>query len=108
MRRSLAFRLLAVLAVLALAVPVMAKPIKQSIQLYKPAKIVGKSLEAGSYQLLIEGNKVTMRTKGEVVAEVEGEWVESETKASATTVVLRGEDIVEIRFGGKTRYLKFR
>jgi hypothetical protein len=107
MRRSLAFRLLAVVAALALALPMMAKPIKESIQLYKPAKIAGKSLEAGNYQLLIEDTKVTLRLKGETVAEVEGKWVESPSKARATTVVLQDDKIIEIRFGGKQRFLKF-
>jgi hypothetical protein len=103
--KSLA-RFLAMLAVIPLAVPAMAKPISKSMNLSQPAKLGNTQLKVGEYRLLIDGNKVTVQRGSEVVAQVEGRWDQRSQKARYNTVVLGSDgEVQEIRFAGDDRVL---
>jgi len=107
MRRSSFYRVLAVLVVLALAVPVLAKPMRATIALGQNAKLAGTQLKPGSYTVIADETKVVVKKGSKVVAEAPAKWAESKTKASGSSVILRGDEIAEIRIGGSTKYLVF-
>ncbi|HJY85901.1 MAG TPA: hypothetical protein VKE24_03600 [Candidatus Acidoferrales bacterium] len=103
--KSLA-RFLAMLAVISLAVPALAKPISKSMSISQPAKLGNTQLKVGEYKLLIDGNKVTVQRDTEVVAQVEGRWDQRPQKARYNTVVLGPDGAVqEVRFAGDNRVL---
>jgi hypothetical protein len=43
-----------------------------------------------------------------VVAEANAQWMDGQGKASDTSLVTDGDNIREIRFGGKSRYVVIR
>lgn len=106
MRTKALFQVVALLAVVALAVPVFAKPISKSITISRDARIGKTDLSAGEYRLLIDGSKVTVQKGNKVVAESEGRWDERKEKASANSVLIGSDGAVqEVRFEGDRRVL---
>ena len=98
----------ALLAVVALAVPVFAKPVSKTINIPQAAKLGKAALQAGEYRLLIEGNKATVERGKQVVAESEGRWEDREAKSNYDAVLL-GENgqVKEVRFSGQKRVFVF-
>src|SRR6266852_665206 len=96
------------LAVIALAVPVFAKPITKTINISSAAKVGKADLQAGEYRLLIDGTKATVQKGKDVVAESEGRWEDRDTKSSYDAVLL-GENgqVREVRFSGQKRVFVF-
>ncbi len=106
MRTKSLARLLALLAVAALAIPVLAKPVSKSLTLTEPARIGTTQLSVGDYRLLIDGNKVTVQQNNKVVAEVEGRWEERPQKATYNSLLVGpNREIQEVRFAGDRRVL---
>jgi len=102
------FRSLALLAVVALAVPAFAKPTTTNITIAKTARIGKADLQAGDYKLMIDGNKATVQKGKSVVAESEGRWEDRDTKASADTLLMGADGSVkEVRFAGKSKVFVF-
>ena len=99
---------LTLLALLALAVPVFAKPLNKTINLPQAAKVGKADLKAGEYRLLIDGTKASVQKGRQVVAESEGRWEDRESK-SAYDAVLLGENgqVKEVRFSGQKRVFVF-
>ncbi len=99
-------RFVALLAVLALAIPVMAKPVSKHFNFPRPATLGTKQLQAGEYHLLIDGNKVTVERRKQVAAEVEGHWEQREAKTRENTIVFgANNEVRELRFAGESRVL---
>jgi hypothetical protein len=96
--------LLAVLMLLASGVSASAKTIHSSFTLPSAAKLAGAPLKAGEYDVNADDTKVTLLSKGKVVAEAKVEWKDGASKASQTSLLIAGDEIKEIRFEGKTRY----
>ena len=101
-------RSLALLAVVALAVPAFAKPISKMISIPQAAKFGKADLQAGEYRLLIDGNKATVQRGKNVVGESEGRWEERDSKSNYDAVLL-GENgqVKEVRFSGQKRVFVF-
>jgi len=108
MKSNLFVRSIALLAAIALAVPVFAKPISKTINISQAAKLGKADLQAGEYRLLIDGNKATVQKGKEVVAETEGRWEDRDTKSNYDAVLL-GENgqVKEVRFSGQKRVFVF-
>lgn len=106
MRSKSWVRFVALLAVLALALPVLAKPVSKTINLAQTAKFGGSQVNAGEYRLLIDGNKVTVQHGSKTVAEVAGRWEQRDAKSHYNSVLLgpNGE-VQEVRFAGENRVL---
>ena len=104
MKSNSFLRSVALLAVIALAVPVFAKPVNKTINITQAAKIGKADLQAGEYRLLIDGNKATVHKGRSLVAESEGRWEDRETKSNYDAVLL-GENgqVKEVRFSGQKR-----
>ena len=96
------------MGVLALAIPLFAKPISKTINIPQAAKVGKADLKAGEYRLLIDGSKVTVQKGKDVVAESEGRWEDREAK-SLYDAVLLGESgqVKEVRFSGQKRVFVF-
>jgi len=108
MKSNLFVRSITLLAVIALAVPVFAKPISKTINISQSAKLGKADLQAGEYRLLIDGNKATVQRGKSVVAESEGRWEDRDTKSNYDAVLL-GENgqVKEVRFSGQKRVFVF-
>jgi hypothetical protein len=101
-------RSVALLAVVALAVPIFAKPIAKTINIPQAAKVGKADLKAGEYRLLIDGNKATVEKGKQVVAESEGRWEDRDAKASYDAVLLGDNgQVKEVRFSGQKRVFVF-
>jgi hypothetical protein len=96
------------LAVVALAVPVFAKPISKTINITQSAKVGTAHLDAGEYRLMIDGNKATVQKGKQVVAQSEGRWEDRDVKSSYDAVLLNdGGQVSEVRFAGQKRVFVF-
>lgn len=99
-------RCVALLAVVALGVPAMAKPVSKYINIAGPVKLGSTTLNTGQYHLLIDGTKVTVQQNWKTVAEVEGRWEDRGDKAARSSVLLDAKgEVKEIRFAGDRRVL---
>jgi hypothetical protein len=98
----------ALLAAVALAVPLFAKPVSKTINFTQAARLGKAELQAGEYRLLIDGNKATVEKGKAVVAESEGRWEERDAKANYDAVLI-GENgqVKEVRFSGQKRVFVF-
>jgi hypothetical protein len=104
MKTNSLFRSIALLAAIALAVPVFAKPYSKTINIAQAAKVGKADLVAGEYHLLIDGNKVTVQKGKQMVAESEGRWEDRQTKFAYDSVLIGGDGQVrEVRFSGQNR-----
>lgn len=108
MKSNSLVRTAALLGALALAVPVFAKPFTKTISITQTARVGKATLQAGEYQLSIDGNKVTVQHGKDQVAESEGRWEDRETKSNYDAVLL-GENgqVKEVRFAGQKRVFVF-
>jgi hypothetical protein len=96
------------LAVVAMAVPVFAKPISKTINIPSAAKVGKADLQAGEYRLLIDGTKATVERGKQVVAESEGRWEDRDAKSSYDAVLLNNNgQVTEVRFSGQKRVFVF-
>ncbi len=95
----------AVLAVLALAIPVLARPDRAEIVLSRTCHVGNASLAPGTYQVVFDGNKVSFLRDSKLIAEATGEWKRADRKVEDTGV--RYEEsgrILEIRVQGRDSY----
>lgn len=101
-------RMAALFVALAMTVPVFAKPFTKTINISQPAKVGKASLQAGEYQLSIDGNKATVQKGKNTVAESEGRWEDRDAKSQYTAILL-GENgqVREVRFAGQKRVFVF-
>ena len=98
----------ALLAAVAIAVPVFAKPITKTINIGQAAKVGKADLKAGEYRLQIDGNKATVQKGKSVVAESEGRWEDRDTKSQYDAVLLSDNgQVKEVRFAGQARVFVF-
>ncbi len=96
------------LAVVALAVPVFAKPISKTISINQAAKVGTAKLDAGEYRLMIDGNKATVQKGKAVVASSEGRWEDRDTKSNYDAVLLNDAgQVSEVRFAGQKKVFVF-
>ncbi len=108
MKSNSFLRTAALLGVLALAVPLFAKPVSKIINIPQAAKVGKADLQAGEYRLLIDGNKVSVQKGKNVVAESEGRWEERENKSQYDAVLLGDNgQVKEVRFSGQKRVFVF-
>ena len=108
MRNRSFFRCVALLAAIALAVPVFAKPFSKNINLAQTAKLGKAELQAGEYRLLIDGNKATVEKGGKVVAESEGRWEDRSAKSNYDSLLIsENGQVKEVRFSGQARVFVF-
>jgi hypothetical protein len=105
MKKSLV-RVVALLAVLALALPVLAKPVSKSVKIMQKARVGTTQLETGEYKLLIDADKVTIQKGNSVVATINCRWEQRDTRPERNAYVIGANgELQEIRFAGENRVL---
>ena len=111
-RMSLVFT---VLAAIVLALPIAARsdntnPPKaiasMSVDLSSPATLGGTQLKPGSYSVKADGAKVTLSRGGKMIAEAPVQWKDEAGKAAYSTIVTESNQIKEIHFSGKSKYVE--
>ena len=108
MKSNSFLRSIVLLAVVAVAVPVFAKPLSKTININQSATLGSAKLDAGEYRLLIDGNKATVQKGKSVVAESEGRWEDRDTKSNYDAVLLNDAGKVsEVRFAGQKKVFVF-
>jgi hypothetical protein len=108
MKSNSLLRSVALLAVIALAVPAFAKPLTKTINIPQAAKLGKADLQAGEYRLLIDGTKATVQKGKQVVAESEGRWEDRDAKSNYDAVLLGDNgQVKEVRFSGQKRVFVF-
>ncbi len=108
MKTNSFFRSSALLAAIALAAPVFAKPISKNINIGQAAKVGKADLKAGEYRLLIDGTKATLQMGKKTVAESEGRWEDRDAKSAYDAVLLsENGQVKEVRFSGQKRVFVF-
>jgi hypothetical protein len=104
-----------VLVALALALPIAARSegpknskstVNTTMDLLNAATIAGKQLKPGMYQVKVDETKLTLEHNGKLVAEASVQWKESQNKPAYSSIVVENNQITEIHFGGKTRYIE--
>jgi hypothetical protein len=94
----------ALLVVIALVVPAFARDINKIVAVPDQTKIAGKVLKAGDYTFRVNDTKVTVESKGKVIAEATGRWEPRDTKCPSDSFVTGADGQVrEIRFAGEKR-----
>jgi len=108
MKSNSVSRIAALFIALAMTVPVFAKPFTKTINLSQSAKFGKASLQAGEYQLSIDGTKATVQKGKNTLGESEGRWEERDSKSEYTSILV-GENgqIREVRFAGQKRVFVF-
>ena len=108
MKSNSSVRSFALLAALALAIPVFAKPFAKTINISQSARLGKAELKAGEYRLQIDGTKATVQKGKQVVAESEGRWEDRSSKSVYDSVLLSETgQVKEVRFSGQTRVFVF-
>jgi hypothetical protein len=102
MKRQSLLANLVLAGVLAVAVPVFAKPMSTNVPITHDVKIGQTDVKAGDYRFLIDGNHLTIMNGKKVVAEADGRWEERNSKAPYSSVVSDNGKVTELRFEGKT------
>ena len=101
-------RSIVLFAVVALAVPVFAKPISKTINIPSAAKLGQADLQAGEYRLMIDGTKASVQKGSQVVAQSEGRWEDRDSKSPYDAVLLNDKGrVTEVRFSGQKRVFVF-
>lgn len=87
---------------LAIAVPLLAKPVSTTVPLSHSAKVGQTNLQAGEYRFLIDGNHLTIYKGKTQMAEADGRWEDRNSKSQYTSIVSNDEGrVIELRFEGK-------
>lgn len=114
MSRCRLFRLLAMLAIVAILLLALARSantesvgsaVKSSLHFFHAVTLSGKEVQPGTYSLVANSAKVMLKQSGKLVADAPVQWKDGGRKEFATHVVLDGNNIKEIRFAGRTRYI---
>lgn len=104
MKSNSIYRMAALFVALAMVVPVFAKPFTKTISISQAAKFGSASVQAGEYQLSIDGNKATIQKGKNTVAVSEGRWEERQAKSQYTAIVVSEDGQVrEVRFAGEKK-----
>ena len=104
MKSNTLIRTVALLAALALTVPVFAKPFVKTVSISQPAKVGQVTLQAGEYQFSIDGTTVSVQRGKNQIAKSEGRWEERNQKSDYNAVLIGGDgQVKEVRFAGQTR-----
>jgi hypothetical protein len=102
-----------ILIALAFAMPVAAsdagtkdsKPTTATMEFLKPVTLGGIQLKPGSYHVVADETKVTIEQNGKMVAEAPVQWKDGNQKSRYSNIVSVGDQLKEIHFSGKMRYV---
>lgn len=99
-------RELAIVMGLTLAIPLWAKPLKKSIELYSPARVGNTALPAGKYELILNDKEATFEKDNKIVAATPYQWKQI-AKSPVDAIVFNKDVLTEIEFSGKSQAIEF-
>jgi hypothetical protein len=101
-----------ILVALLAAVPLAArdngkngKATTAEVDILSTVTLAGKQLKPGTYRVTADDAKVTIEMNGKVVAEAPVTWKDENSKPRSSNVVTTDDQVKEIHFGGKMRYV---
>src|ERR1700733_4100788 len=104
-------RLAAIIAVIVFSIPFISSTslakdtktsmVKTSIYVSSTVMLGGKELKPGDYQFIADGTNLKVKRDGKVVTEATIQWQDGQ-KAGSSSLVVEGNQVKEIRFGGKS------
>lgn len=106
MSRRMPYRELAIVMGLALALPLWAKPLKKTIELYSPARVGNTSLPAGQYEMILNEKEATFEKNNKVVVETPYQWKQT-AKAPTDAMLFDNDKLTGIEFSGKSQAIEF-
>ena len=90
----------------AFVVPTFAKPLDRRINFDHAAKIGQTEIRPGDYELIVDGDHLTLKHGKQVVAEAPARWEKRDNKAETDAIQFGpGNTILEIRFAGDQNVL---
>ena len=106
-------RVMPIVVALALAIPFAAgvasannsKATSTTMDILTTVSLNGKQLKPGTYTVTAGDSKVTLAQNGKVVAEAPVQWKDETSKPQHSNIVTTGEQVTEIHFSGKMRYV---
>jgi hypothetical protein len=114
MSRRAVNRVVRILVVLAVAMPLAArivgangsKSTSATMDILSAVSLNGKQLKPGTYTVTADDTKVTIAQKGKVVAEAPVQWKDESSKPNNSNIVTNNDEVTEIHFSGKMRYVQ--
>jgi hypothetical protein len=104
-------RLAAIIAVIIFSIPFISSTslakdtktsmVKTSIYVSSTVMLGGKELKPGDYQFVADGTSLKVSRDGKLITEATIQWQDGQ-KAGSSSLVVEGNQIKEIRFGGKS------
>jgi hypothetical protein len=109
MSRRILYRELAIMVGLTLALPMWAKPLKKSIELFSPARVGNTALLAGQYELVVDDKTAiaTFEKNNKVVAEIPYQLIRIAKASTDAMVFDKKGELTEIDFSGKSQAIEF-
>jgi hypothetical protein len=99
---------LALLAASALALPVFAEPISKTVTFAEPVTVNGTQVKPGDYKVVVDGNKVTIEKRHNVIVQTDARVEQRNAKYPTTSVVHDANGAVrEIDLGGGNQAIVF-
>jgi hypothetical protein len=80
--------------------------VKAELRLLSPATLGGTELKAGEYSVTADDAHARFSKNGKVIAEVAVQWKDESAKSQANAIVVDSNQIKEIHFGGKMKYVE--
>lgn len=112
MNRRIVSGFLGAVMALAIAMPALAgsrsngeakHEMKASLTLPNAVMIGTQQLKPGDYRVIVKETQATFMKDGKTVAQANIQWKDNSAKETVTSVVLDGNQLKEVRFGGKTQ-----
>ena len=75
------------------------------VDILSACTLAGKQLKPGTYRVTADDAKITVEMNGKVVAEAPVTWKDETSKPRSSNVVTTDDQVKEIHFGGKMRYV---
>jgi hypothetical protein len=102
MKSNSLVRTLTLVAALAMAAPLFAKPVTKTLPINRTVKVGKIDVKAGDYRATIDDNHLTLLNGKKVVAESAGRWETRDSKSPYTGIVADASGrVMELRFEGK-------
>jgi hypothetical protein len=80
--------------------------VKTDLRLSTPATLGGTNLQSGEYSITADDTHAKFLKNGKVIAEASVQWKDESAKPQTTAIVIDGNQIKEIHFGGKMKYVE--
>jgi hypothetical protein len=80
--------------------------VKTDLRLLSPATLGATDLKAGEYSVTADDTHARFSKGGKVIAEASIQWKDESAKRQYTAVVVDANQIKEIHFAGKMKYVE--